>query len=184
MKVLLCEDVKELGYFGDVVEVADGYARNHLLPNRLAIIPTEDNLRSLADEKTKRSEHRIQQRKHLEAAAEKTKDAEAVIAAKANELGHLFGSVTVGQIAENLRAQGLEVADEIVNLKNHIKECGTHTAELKFTDDIVVPITVTVVAEGQPIPVPDESADESQTGKSSEGLPKEDKPAKDSSKKN
>jgi large subunit ribosomal protein L9 len=152
MKVLLCEDVRKLGYFGDVVEVAEGYARNYLLPRRLAIVPSETNLKSLADEKAKRAEQRIQQRKHLEAAAEKVKGAEAVISAKANEQGHLFGSVAGKDIAANLRAQGFEVADDIVALHGHIKEVGTHTVNLEFADDIVVPVTVVVVAAGEPVP--------------------------------
>ena len=173
MKVLLCEDIQKLGYFGDVVNVAEGYARNYLLPEGLAIVPTEDNLRSLADEKAKRSEQRIKEHERLESVAEKTKGAEAVIAARANELGHLFGSVTAKDIADNLRAQGFEVADEVVKLKEHIKQTGVYTIDLKFTDELTVPVTLTVVAEGQPVPVPDESA---------EGSPKEEKPTDDSPK--
>ncbi len=161
MKVLLCEDIQKLGYFGDVVDVAEGYARNYLLPEGLAIVPTEDNLRSLADEKARRAEQRIKERERLESVAEKTKGAEAVIAAKANELGHLFGSVTAKDIAANLREQGFEVADEVVKLKEHIKQTGVYTVNLKFTDELAVPVTVTVVAEGQPIPVPDTSAEDS-----------------------
>lgn len=161
MKVLLCEDITKLGYFGDVVEVADGYARNYLLPQGLVIVPTEANLRSLSKEKTERAERRIQERKRLETVAERTKGAEAVIAAKANELGHLFGSVTAKEIAANLRALGFEVADEVVRLKEHIKQVGTYSdsVELKFADDLIVPVTVTVVAEGQPIPVSEEKSE-------------------------
>jgi large subunit ribosomal protein L9 len=175
MKVLLCEDIQKLGYFGDVVDVAEGYARNYLLPEGLAIVPTEDNLSSLADEKARRAEQRIKERERLESVAEKTKGAEAVIAAKANELGHLFGSVTVKDIAANLRAQGFEVADEVVKLREHIKQTGVYTVNLEFTDELTVPVTVTVVAEGQPIPVPDTPTEDS---------PKEEKASEDPSKEN
>jgi len=174
MKVLLCEDIQKLGYFGDVVEVAEGYARNYLLPEGLAIVPTEDNLRSLAEEKAKRAEQRIKEHERLESVAEKTKGAEAVIAAKANELGHLFGSVTAKDIAANLRDQGFEVADEVVNLKEHIKQTGVYTVDLKFTDELTVPVTLTVVAEGQPIPAPETDAVDS---------PKDKQPADDTSEK-
>lgn len=183
MKVLLCEDIQKLGYFGDVVEVAEGYARNYLLPEGLAIVPTDDNLRSLAEEKAKRAEQRIKERERLESAAEKTKGAEAVIAAKANELGHLFGSVTAKDIAANLREQGFEVADEVVKLKEHIKQTGVYIVNLKFTDELTVPVTLTVVAEGQPIPVPETPAEDSpKEDTSTEALSKEEKPTEDPSK--
>ena len=110
MKVLLCEDVKDLGWLGDVCEVNDGYARNYLLPQNLAVIPTDGNLKALASEKAKRAEQRIHDRKRLEGAIAAVEGAEAVVAATANEQGHLFGSVTAHEIAENLRQQGFEVA--------------------------------------------------------------------------
>jgi large subunit ribosomal protein L9 len=147
MKVLLCEDVKELGWFGDVVEVSTGYARNYLLPQRLAIVPTEGNLRSLAKEAARRAEQRKLERQHLEEATAAVEGAEAVVAAKANEQGVLFGSVGAQEIAENLRAQGFKVADEMVQLAEHIKQVGTHKVTLKFDKDLAATINVTIVAE-------------------------------------
>ncbi len=145
MKVLLCQDVKELGWLGDVVEVKTGYARNYLIPQGLGKVPTEANLRGLAQEKASRSEQRIEQRSRLEAAVEAVAGAEAVIAAKANEQGHLFGSVGADAIAENLRQQGFEVAEKIVQLPQNIKQTGTTQVALKFADDLVANISVTVV---------------------------------------
>jgi len=107
MKVLLCQDVKRLGWLGDIVEVSTGYARNYLLPQGMGIVPTEANLRSLAKEAAKGAEQRIQQRKQLEQITAAVEGAEAVVAAKANEQGRLFGSVTEVEIAANLREQGL-----------------------------------------------------------------------------
>jgi len=147
MKVLLCEDIDKLGWLGDIVEVKSGYARNYLLPCRLAIVPTEANLKSLAEEKTKRAQERITDRKRLELAVEAVDGAEAVIAAKANEQGHLFGSVTNSMIAENLRGQGFEVADEVVRLEGHIKEVGTSWVKLKFAEDLSATVNVIVVAD-------------------------------------
>lgn len=149
VKVLLCEDIRKLGWFGDVVEVADGYARNYLLPQGLAIAPTEENLRSLEEEKSRRAEQRIKERKRIEQVAEKVEGAEAVIVAKANEQGHLFGSVTARDIAENLREQGFEVANEIVQIQGHIKETGEHWVTLDYAEDITVDVKVTVVPEGE-----------------------------------
>lgn len=149
MKVLLCEDIEKLGWLGDVVEVAEGYARNYLLPQRLATPATEANIRSIADEKGKRAEQRKLEGKRLEAEMKKVEGAEAVVAAKANEQGHLFGSVTAREIAANLREQGFEVADKIVQLPEHIKEVGTHPVTLRFSADLATIVNVVVVPEKQ-----------------------------------
>lgn len=147
MKVLLCEDIKKLGWFGDVVEVSNGYARNYLLPQGLAKVVSENSIRSIAEEKAKRAEQRIVESKRIEEAAKTVDGAEAVIAAKANEQGHLYGSVTAEQIADNLRAQGFQVANEIVQLPEHIKQVGTHAVTLKFTGDVTATINLVVVPE-------------------------------------
>ncbi|NQT02567.1 MAG: 50S ribosomal protein L9 [Planctomycetes bacterium] len=149
MKILLCEDITKLGWLGDVVEVNVGYARNYLLPQGLAKLANDASIRAIAEEKAKRAEQRINDSKRLENAAKKVEGAEAVVAAKANEQGHLFGSVTERQIAANLRAQGFEVADEVVQLPEHIKEVGTHTVTLKFADNVTSTVNVVVVAEQQ-----------------------------------
>jgi large subunit ribosomal protein L9 len=147
MKVLLCEDVKKLGWLGDIVEVKEGYARNFLLPQGLAKVATENNVRALARAKAERAEERMRERNRLEAAAQAVDGAEAVLSAKANEQGVLFGSITETVIAANLRDQGFAVADEIVKLPEHIKQVGTHDVTLKFADDLKVTVKVTIVPE-------------------------------------
>ena len=147
MKVLLKEDIQKLGWFGDIVEVNNGYARNYLLPQGLATTVNDDSIRALAEEKAKRAEQRIKEKRRLEDAAKAVDGAEAVIAAKANEQGHLFGSVNEHQIAANLREQGFTVADEVVHLHEHIKEVGTHQVNLKFAENVVVHVNVVVVPE-------------------------------------
>jgi large subunit ribosomal protein L9 len=147
MKVLLCEDIQKLGWLGDIVEVNTGYARNYLLPQGLAKVATEGNIRALAKEKAKRAEHRLQQRRRMEKAVEAVNGAEAVLAARANEQGVLFGSITEALIAANLRAQGFEVADEIVKLPEHIKQLGTHNVTLRFAEDLTATVRVVVVPE-------------------------------------
>jgi len=149
MKVLLCEDIDRLGWLGDVVEVNNGYARNYLLPQGLAKVANESSIRAIAEEKVRRAEQRKLEGKRLEEAVKVIEGAEAVVAAKANELGHLFGSVNERQIAANLREQGFEVRDEIVQLPEHIKEIGTHSVTLKFRDDLTATINVVVVPEQQ-----------------------------------
>jgi len=149
MKVLLCEDVETLGWYGDVVNVRQGYARNFLLPQRLATMPSEAKIKAMADEKAKRSEKRKVVVENLKKAAEAVNGAEAVIAAKANEQGHLFGSVTAKEIADNLRQQGFEVAEKHVHIGEHIKEVGQHTVKLKFAADITAAVKVVVVPDNQ-----------------------------------
>jgi large subunit ribosomal protein L9 len=104
----------------------------------------------LAGEKAKRAEQRTHDRRRLEEAVKAVQGAEAVIAAKANEQGSLFGSISDRQIAANLRTQGFEVADEVVQLHEHIKQTGTHEVTLKFADDLTATVKVVVVAEPTP----------------------------------
>jgi large subunit ribosomal protein L9 len=147
MKVLLCEDIKKLGWLGDVVDVTTGYARNYLLPQGLAKVATEGNIRAIAQEKAKRAEQRLQERRRMEKAVAAVNGAEAVLAARANEQGVLFGSITEAMIAANLRAQGFEVADEIVKLPEHIKNLGTHEVTLRFAEELTATVRVVVVPE-------------------------------------
>jgi large subunit ribosomal protein L9 len=165
MKVLLCEDIKKLGWLGDIVEVNTGYARNYLLPQGLARVATEGNIRALAKEKAKRAEQRLRERRRIEKAVEAVSGAEAVLAARANEQGVLFGSVTETMIAANLRAQGFEVADEIVKLPEHIKHLGTHEVTLRFAEDLTATVKVVVVpeqVEEQPGEEPSEKAEKAE----------------------
>jgi large subunit ribosomal protein L9 len=156
MKILLCDDVEKLGWVGDVVEVSEGYARNYLLPQRLGIVPTKGNLRSLAQAKAKRAEQLKTTRERTEQAASAVAGAEVAISAKANEQGHLFGSVGPRDIAANLRQQGFEVPDEAVLLGEHIKDVGEHAVEVVFkkpadggfVEDLTAKIKVVVSAEG------------------------------------
>ena len=106
MKVLLFEDVENLGWLGDIVTVKDGYARNYLVPQGLAGVPTEANIKLLADEKARRAEQRKLQRQQQEELAEKVTGAEVVVAAKANELGHLFGLNHVADIHDLMDSTG------------------------------------------------------------------------------
>ncbi len=148
MKVLLVNDVRKLGWLGDVVEVKDGYARNYLLPQGLATEASETNIRAIASAKAERAEQRLAERKEMEKQCAAVDGAEAVITAKANEQGHLFGSVSARQIAENLRNQGFKVADDIVEIAGHIKQVGEHYVKIYYTDGVEATVKVTVIAEG------------------------------------
>lgn len=150
MKVLLHADVEKLGYLGDVVDVADGYARNYLLPQGLAVEPLESNIKAIEQERARCAEERSLVRKELEKAAERVKDAHVVIAERANEQGHLFGSVGQTDIADALREKGFEVQDKHIVLSEHFRMLGTFDVTLKFADDLSVAVKVDVVQpEGQ-----------------------------------
>ena len=148
MRILLCEDIRGLGWLGDVVDVNDGYARNYLLPQGLGKPATDTNLRAIAKDKVSRAEERKLEAEQLQKVAEAVEGAEAVVAAKANEQGILFGSVSPSQIAQNLRDQGFEVADEDIALGEHIKNVGTAEVKLKFANDLTATVSVVVVPEG------------------------------------
>ena len=113
----------------------------------MATPATEANIKAIAEEKAKRTEQRKLAGKRLEAAAKAVEGAEAVVAAKANEQGHLFGSVTAREIAANLREQGFQITDKMVQLPEHIKEVGTHTVALRFSEELTTTVNVVVVAE-------------------------------------
>jgi large subunit ribosomal protein L9 len=147
MKVLLVSDVDKLGLLGDVVEVNTGYARNYLLPSGLAREATKGNIKSIAQEKSKRDEQRLHERKAMENAAAALAEAKVVITSKANPQGHLFGSVAGPDIAANLRSQGFAVADDNVQMAEHIKEIGTRQVTIRFAEGITAAVEVTVTAE-------------------------------------
>jgi len=149
MKVLLTTDVRNLGWLGDVVRVTEGYARNYLLPQGLAVMPTEANIKAFAEAGARASAERELAEEQLARAAASVDGAEAVIAAKANEQGHLFGSVGAVDIAANLRGQGFQVPDDVVDSTQHIKQVGTHQVTLKFSRELTAKVNVVVVAAGK-----------------------------------
>ena len=160
MKILLCQDVDKLGWYGDVVEVRDGYARNYLLPYGLATIPTEEKIASMAAERAKRAEERKLVLEQLLKIAESVNEAEVKIVAKANEQGHLFGSVGEKEIAEALREQGHEIKEAMVAMGGHIKELGTHDVKLKVAQGVPTKVTVVVVSQDENIGTNDEESKE------------------------
>jgi large subunit ribosomal protein L9 len=151
MKVLLCQDVEKLGWLGDIVDVKEGFARNYLLPQRVAVAATDANVKLLAEEKAKRAEQRKLEQKRFEAAIKAVDGAQVIISAKTNEQGHLFGSVSAHDIAENLRGQGFEVNDDVVRLPEHIKEIGTYDVTLKYATDATASVKVVVVSQDETV---------------------------------
>jgi len=150
MKVLLHVDVAKLGHFGDVVDVTDGYARNYLLPQQLAVVPTESNIKAVEEDRARKAEDRKLARDSLVKLAEKVNGAEVTISAKANEQGHLYGSVGPEDVAKALQEERFEVQLRHVVMNEHFTMLGPYSVKLRFTDDLEAEVKVWVVRpEGQ-----------------------------------
>jgi large subunit ribosomal protein L9 len=145
MKVLLHSDIDRLGYFGDVVEVTEGYARNYLLPQGLAILPSEANLRAIQKEKSAQMEQRRLALAKLQKVADEVRGAEIIIQALANKQGHLFGSVGEADIAGSLQEKGFEVQTKHVRMPEHFRALGEYEVKLHFGQDVDAMIQVKVV---------------------------------------
>ena len=147
MKVILMHDVEYLGDVGDVVEVADGYGRNYLLPRGLAIAATARNARQLAHEQRLR-DNRIA-RARLEAAtlAEQLQALQFSFTRKAGEEGKLFGSVTTMDIAEQLKAAGFTIDRRHIQLDQPLKSLGEFAVPVRLPAAVSADLKVTVVAE-------------------------------------
>ena len=147
MQVLLKQDVDRLGRIGDVVNVKPGYARNYLLPQSIAVSITPGNLRRVEILKQRAEEERKRREQELAALAESLSAVSVTIAAKANEEGHLFGSVGVAQIAEALSAEGHKVDEKMIQLPEPIREVGVVDVPLQVTAETVTTCKVWIVAE-------------------------------------
>ena len=147
MKIILIEDVQNLGYKDDVVEVKNGYARNFLLPTKKAILATESALKQLAEKQKQQAQKMAKIKADAEALAEAVKAAGALeFAVKAAEEGKIYGSVSNAQVAEALAAKGANVEKKQIVLDN-IKVLGEYVAVAKLHREVSVEIPVKVVAE-------------------------------------
>lgn len=145
MKVLLRQDVAELGVIGDVVEVASGYARNYLLPQNVAVQPSEANLKRVEQERRDREKQAKQRLETLKGVASRLAGASVTIKAKANELGHLFGSVNESHIADALVAEGFKVGPEQIALAAPIRTLDKFRVPVRLADGVEAEVDVWVV---------------------------------------
>ncbi|MEF8788163.1 MAG: 50S ribosomal protein L9 [Planctomycetota bacterium] len=150
MEILLREDVEKLGQMGDIVEVADGYARNYLLPKQKAVPVTEENKAQIRARRQAREEKQKAEYKRLEDKADKLSDFVCYIPVKATEEGRLFGSVTAEDIADSLEESGFQgIRPSFVGLTEPIEETGDFDVEIMLHPDIRVEITVHVAPESE-----------------------------------
>ena len=146
MKVILKEDLSNLGTAGDVVEVKAGYARNYLVPQGLAYLASAANVRRMEEEQKQREER--SRRDYLEARrrASQLQGKQLVFQARAGEEGKLFGSVTNADVADRLNEEGLdfELDRRWVQLEEPIKALGDFTVPVRLHTDVTVDVEVTV----------------------------------------
>ncbi|MGE5590257.1 MAG: 50S ribosomal protein L9 [Bacillota bacterium] len=148
MKVILLQDVKGLGKKGAMVEVAEGYGRNFLVPRGLATAASEGAVRSLAHEKERERVRAERLRQEAQELGKKLEGIKVAIPARVGEAGRLFGSVTSKDVAEALqRVAGLAVDKRKVEMKDAIKTLGEHRVLVKLHPDVTAQVTVEVVEE-------------------------------------
>ena len=146
MKVILQQDVKGQGKKGQMVEVSDGYARNFLLPRKLAVSATADNINTMKQQEKARKAQEAAEKAQAEATAKQLEGLMVKITAKAGEGGRLFGAVTAKEISECLAQQhGLNIAKTKLVLDEPIKACGGYKIKAKLGYEIVGTVNVMVV---------------------------------------
>ncbi len=147
MKIILKENVADLGYKDDVVEVKDGYGRNYLIPQGKAVIASAAALKQLAEDQKQRAHKIAKIKADAEAAAAALEGVRLTIGAKTSSTGTVFGSVNALQISEALEKLGHNVDRKIIYIKDPVKEVGVYTATIKFHKEVVKEIEFEVVAE-------------------------------------
>ena len=147
MELILKEDVANLGFKGDLVTVKDGYGRNYLIPQKLAVIATESAKKMLAEDIKQRA-HKLERIKNeAQELADKVKDITLTVGAKASSTGKIFGAIGPIQIADAFEKAGYAVDRKSIVLKDTIKELGAYTAVLKLHREVTTEVALEVVAE-------------------------------------
>jgi large subunit ribosomal protein L9 len=146
IEVILKEHIDNLGRRGEIVKVADGYARNFLLPRKLALRVTEENKRQIERERAKAEAREAVEIKDAQALAARLQAADVSIARRVGEHDTLYGSVTTADIADALTALGITVDRRKIQLPDPLKALGEHAVPIKLHRELTVPVTVKVVA--------------------------------------
>lgn len=147
MKIILKEDISNLGYKDDVVEVKSGYGRNYLIPTGKAIIATPAALKVLAENQRQRAHKLAKIKADAEALAASLQNVALTIGTKTSSTGTIFGSVNAIQIAEALEKLGFNVDRKVIEVKETVKEVGNYKATLKLHKEVSVEIPFEVIAE-------------------------------------
>ena len=149
VKLLLKESIKNVGRVGDIVEVSPGYARNYLLPRDLAVQPTPNNVKKVEERRKEIERQERERREQQERMIKQLEGIEVHLERRANEQGHLFGSVTATDVARGLQAQNFNVEPEDVNLPGKLDQVRDYTVTIKFAEDLAAEIKVWVHADAE-----------------------------------
>lgn len=147
MKVILVQPVEHLGEIGDIVDVANGYGRNYLVPRGLAIAATAKNERQFEHQKRLQEHRAARARQHAEGLAEQLQAASCSFRRKVGEEGRLFGSVTAMDIADQLKEAGFEVERRRIQLDQPIKTLGEFTVPIRLRPEVTAEVKVSVEPE-------------------------------------
>jgi large subunit ribosomal protein L9 len=148
MEVILKQDVKNLGYKDDVINVKPGYGRNFLIPKGLATMATVSTKKMLTETVKQRAFKEQKVKAAAEKAANALKDLKVTVGAKAGETGKIFGSVTSVQLADAIKKLGYEIDRKNITMSEEgVKTLGTYTADVRFHKDVVTTVTFEVVQE-------------------------------------
>jgi large subunit ribosomal protein L9 len=147
MKVVLKDDVKNIGKMGQIVDVADGYARNYLVPKGLAIEANTKNIKSLEHQKKIIQDNAKKIKVSAQDLSNKISTITLVIKANSGDEGKLFGSVTTMDIAELLQKEGIEIDKKKISLDEPIKRLGSYAVNVKIHPEISTQLNVQVVEE-------------------------------------
>jgi large subunit ribosomal protein L9 len=154
MEVILRQHVDNLGERGQIVKVADGYARNFLLPRKLALPATEGNKKHVERERKIVEAREASEKQTAEGIGQRLAAVAIVIPRRVGETEQLYGSVTAADIAEYLKGQGFEIDRRKLILPEPIKMLGEHTVNLKLHREVSVPLKVHVIREGSEMQPP------------------------------
>jgi large subunit ribosomal protein L9 len=145
MEVILREHVDNLGRRGDVVKVAEGYARNYLLPRKLALAVTTANKRQIERERASAEARDAEEKAGAEALAQRISQVDIEITRRVGENDTMYGSVTTADVAQALAAKGFEVEKRRIALPEAIKSVGEHTVPVKIHRDVIAQVKIKVV---------------------------------------
>jgi large subunit ribosomal protein L9 len=150
-KVLLREDVDDLGARGEIVRVRSGYARNYLLPRNLAVEATAGNVKGIESERAALLKKEAKERATAEAQSQQMSTLDLEFRRKAGEQGALYGSVTSMDIAEALRQRGYEIDRHRIHLREPLKRLGEYTVPVRLHREVTIELKVRVASEGEVI---------------------------------
>ena len=150
-KVLLREDVDDLGARGEIVRVRSGYARNYLLPRNLAVEATAGNVKGIESERAALLKKEAKERATAEAQSQQMSTLDLEFRRKAGEQGALYGSVTSMDIAEALRERGYEIDRHRIHLREPLKRLGEYTVPVRLHREVTIELKVRVASEGEVI---------------------------------